>query len=519
MKVATSDIMRSLDKKTVESFGIPSIVLMENAGRSVAQAVMKEFDNAQAKKGVVVFCGKGNNGGDGFVAARHLINNGYHVDVVLFGKKEDLSEETKTNYIALNRIIDIIHELKDIREFRSTDINLHEKGIIIDALLGTGIKGAVKEPYIGAINIINESVRPVVSVDIPSGVNADTGAVGGIAVRAKKTVTFGLIKLGLVTYPGVEFAGEVEVADISIPDKLVKETYIPYNLSDDNLINSILKPRKLDTNKGDYGHVLVIGGSAGKSGAAILTAKGAMRTGAGLVTISGPESLMPIFESTVIEALKEPLKETSDGFIDNAAVTQAEKLLQTRDVVAIGPGIGTDPKTAEFVFEFLKCCTLPVVIDADGINIIAGNPEILLKNNNKNMVITPHPGEFGRLIGMNPKEVNRNRCSLAIDFASRYRCTLVLKGARTVIAGKDKEVWINPTGNPGMATGGMGDVLTGIIAGLIATGIKPQKAAIAGTYIHGMAGNIVYAYHKNGALLASDLLERIPYVISSFRNT
>ena len=514
MKVVTSEIMRSLDRKTAESFGIASSVLMENAGRSVAQAIIKEFD-PQAKKGVVVFCGKGNNGGDGFVAARHLINKGYHVDVIFFGKNKELSEDAGVNYTALSRVTDVIHEIKDVSEFDKTDINLKEKGIIIDALLGTGIKGSVKEPYASAINLINSSGLPVVAVDIPSGIDADTGAVAGITVRAKKTITFGLAKIGLVVYPGAEFAGNVEVVDISIPDRLVQQTHIPYNLSSHDLINSLLKPRNYATNKGDYGHTLIIAGSQGKSGAAILSAKGALRAGSGLVTIAGPESLIPVFETTVLEALKEPLAETPGGAIDTPAIAQAEKLLQTRDVVALGPGIGTEKQTSGFVFEFLKRCRLPVVIDADAINIIAQNPDMLLEFNNENIVLTPHPGEFGRLINMNPKEVNQNRVNLSIDFAKQYKCTLVLKGARTIIADKEGNVWINPTGNPGMSTGGMGDVLTGIIAGFIALGLRPRDAAVAGVYVHGMAGDIVYAYHKNSAVLASDLLERIPYVISS----
>lgn len=518
MKVATSDIMRSLDKKTAESFGVASIVLMENAGRSVAHAVAKDF-NTQAKKGIVVFCGKGNNGGDGFVASRHLINKGYHVDVILLGKKEQLPEDARINYTALSRITDIIHELNDADEFSKTDINLHEKGIIIDALLGTGIKGSVKEPHSGVINLINNSGLPVIAVDIPSGVDADTGGITGVAVRATQTITFGLTKIGLVVYPGTEYAGKVEVADISIPDKLINETHIPYNLSTHNLINNILKPRNYFTNKGDYGHTLVIGGSKGKSGAAILTAKGALRVGSGLVTISGPKGLMPVFESAVLEALKEPLAENPEGFIDKTAIAQVENLLQTRDVVAVGPGIGTGKQTNDFIFDLLKRCIVPMVMDADAINILSARPGVLLECHNENIVLTPHPGEFGRLINLNAKDVNNNRINLARDFAKQYHCTLVLKGARTIIASKDGEIWINPTGNPGMATGGMGDVLTGIIAGLIATGISPLHAAIAGVYMHGMAGDIVYAYHTNAPVLASDLLDRVPYVISSLMET
>ncbi|MCL5276397.1 MAG: NAD(P)H-hydrate dehydratase [Deltaproteobacteria bacterium] len=514
MKVATTEIMRSLDKKAADSFGIAGTVLMENAGRSVAAAVMREFP-AQARRGVLVLCGKGNNGGDGFVAARHLINSGYHVDVVLFGKKEELTDDAEANYSALSRITGAVHELKDADGFLKTGIDLGSKGLVIDALLGTGIKGAVKEPYAGAISLINGSGLPVVSIDIPSGISADTGTVAGSAVKAVKTITFGLMKMGLVVYPGVEFAGDVEVADISIPDRLVKQTDIPYNLSDLNLIKSIVKPRKYATNKGDYGHSLIIGGSQGKSGAPILAAKAALRSGSGLVTLCGPEGLMPVFESTVIEALKEPLTETLEGFIDRTAIAQAERLLQKKTVVAIGPGIGTSEQVSEFVFEFMKLCRLPMVIDADAINIIANRPGVLLEIRNENIILTPHPGEFGRLVGMDPKEVNSDRAGIASDFAKKYRCTLVLKGARTVVANKNGEVWINPTGNPGMATGGMGDALTGIIAGLVATGIGVQDAAVAGTYIHGMAGDIVYAYHPNAAVLASDVIERIPYVISS----
>jgi len=240
-----------------------------------------------------------------------------------------------------------------------------------------------------------------------------------------------------------------------------------------------------------------------------------LRAGSGLVTIAGPEGLMPIYETTITEALKESLTETLSGVIDSSAISRVEALMQTKDVVAIGPGIGTEKQTAEFVFEFIKRCKLPIVIDADGINIIAKNPDILVEAGNENIILTPHPGEFGRLVNMPAKEVNQNRIGLSMDFARQYRCTLVLKGARTVVAGKDGDIWINPTGNPGMSTGGMGDVLTGIITGLIATGLSPLNAAIAGVFIHGMAGDIVYTYHRNSAVLASDLLERIPYVISS----
>lgn len=517
MKVATADIMRSLDAKTAESFGVQSLVLMENAGSAVAQAVIKDFD-APAKKGVVIFCGKGNNGGDGFVAARHLINRGYHVDVVFLGKKEELSGDAGANYTALSRITDLIHELKDSGGFSATDIVLKDRGVIIDALLGTGIKGAVKEPYAGAIQLINEAAAaglPVLAVDIPSGIDADTGASAGVAVRAKKTITFGLAKLGLVVYPGAEYAGDMEVADISIPDRLVRQTYIPYTMTEFADVAHLLHARSYDTNKGNYGHTLVIAGSAGKSGAAILTAKGALRAGSGLVTLAGPEGLMPVFETTVLEALKEPLNETLEGAIDTSAVEKAEALLQTRDVVALGPGIGTEKQTVKFVADFLKRCNLPLVIDADGLNIIAQDPDLLTGLNHENIVLTPHPGEFGRLINMNPKEVNQKRVDLSIDFAKRYKCTLVLKGARTIVADKDGNAWINPTGNPGMSTGGMGDVLTGIIAGLIAIGLRPRDAAVAGVYIHGMAGDIVYAYHRNSAVLASELLDRISYVISS----
>lgn len=510
--------MKSLDKKAAESFGIPGIVLMENAGRSVAAAVMREFPT-QARKGVLVLCGKGNNGGDGFVAARHLINSGYRVAVVLLGEKEELTGDAAANYSALFHSTDAVRELKDVNGLLKTGIDLSSMGLIIDAMLGTGIQGTVKEPYAGAISLINGSGLPVVSIDIPSGINADTGAVAGSAVRAVKTISFGLTKIGLVVFPGAEFAGGVEIADISLPENLVKETNILYNLSDTDIIKTIVKPRNYSTNKGDYGHALIVGGSKGKSGAPILAARAALRAGSGLVTLCGPEGLMPVFESTVIEALKEPLTETPDGFIGTTAIAQAEKLMQHKDVVAIGPGMGTSKQTSEFLFEFIKLCKLPMVIDADAINIIAGRPNILMECCNGNIVLTPHPGEFGRLIGMDPKEVNSDRVGLAADFAKKYRCTLLLKGARTIVANRDGEVWINPTGNPGMATGGMGDALTGIIAGLIATGIDVQDAAVAGAYIHGMAGDIVYAYHPNAAVLASDVIERVPYVLSSLLET
>ena len=513
MKLVTSEIMRGLDKKALE-FGIESIILMENAGRSVYQAIIKDFKN-NADKGVVVFSGKGNNGGDGFVTARYLINNGFETDVVFLGDPGELSDDAKANHTALSRITEHIHYINSTDELKSLGINIKERGLVVDALLGTGIKGDVKVLYMEIINMINESGLPVVSVDIPSGVDADSGQVLGTAVRAKKTVTFGLAKIGLVVHPGCEHAGDLEVADISIPKRLIDSISVPYNLVTHKLVGSMFKPRGLSTNKGDYGHVLVIGGSQGKSGSVILAAKAALRAGSGLVTVSGPEGLMPIFESTVTEALKEPLNETLEGFIARSAIEQVDKLMQTSDVVALGPGMGTEKETIDFVHNLLDRCKIPMVIDADGINIIAHNPDVLLSRGREDLVLTPHPGEFGRLVNMHAHEINKDRIRLSSDFAKRYRCTLVLKGAKTVIAAKNGDVWVNPTGNPGMATGGMGDVLTGLISGLIAIGLTTENAAIAGVFIHGMAGDMIYAYRKNSAILAGDLLDRIPYVISN----
>lgn len=474
VKVVTANQMQDLDRRTIQECGISGIVLMENAGRGAAEILVRFFP--EVRKGrVAILAGPGNNGGDGFVIARHLNNWGVHTQVYLFSSIDDVKGDAQANLqVWLNmggELVEVIYK----GDFARVKKEFSGSSLIVDAIFGTGLNSEVRGHLGDVIPFINSLPQPVMAVDIPSGLDATKGMVLGAAIQATLTTTFGLAKIGQVIEPGARYVGKLEVIDIGIPRNLIEEANIKTHLIDpDELDLRLLAPRPVQAHKGDYGHLFVLAGSPGKTGAAAMVCHGALRTGTGLVTLGIPASLNPILEVKLTEAMTEPLPDTAAGFLSTAAVGRIKQLLEGKTAVALGPGISTQPEVQELLLDIIPEVTVPLVIDADGITALATRPEILKKCKGT-IVLTPHPGEMARLVGTTTQKVQEDRIGVAQGFASAYGCIVVLKGNRTVIAAPEGEVYINPTGNPGMASGGTGDVLTGMIGGLVAQGLPPWR--------------------------------------------
>lgn len=506
-KVLTAAEMQAIDKYSIDECGIPGMLLMENAGRGMVDFLKNRFPDLGAKK-VIVFAGKGNNGGDGFVMARHLLNMGTEVSVLLLGKTSELKADAKLNAEIAHNIGVEIHEV-DAANFKSFDHRLRHSDLIIDAIFGTGLKKPASGFFEEVFEKINQLQKFVVSVDIPSGVDSDSGQLIGPHVKANLTLALALLKRSHVTFPSAGVMGDIEVIDIGIPQKAIDAQSFAVQMVEPGDIAAGLKKRPRDAHKGDFGHVLVIAGALGKGGAAGLTALAALRSGCGLVTLGIPESCQKALEFHPLEVMTVPLPETANGTLAVKAKDLIVEQLQGKSALAIGPGISTDPETVQLLREVLPTVQIPMVLDADAVNCLAldGGLELL---KNSEVVLTPHPKEMSRISGLSTQEIQANRIETASRFAQENSVHLILKGARTILAFADGSVVINPTGNPGMATAGSGDVLTGIIAGLIAQGLEVRQAAIAGTYLHGLAGDIFSEKSAEASLIAGDLLNGIP---------
>lgn len=507
MLVVTAKEMRELDRLTIEKYRVPSLTLMENAGAAIVLALLKRFGKA-AKGGVLVVCGKGNNGGDGLVVARQLKKKSIPCEVVLLARKEDLAPDAAENFRAYLKIKGTIFEA---RESSLALLARHLKGkkLVVDAILGTGLKEEVRGAYAEAIALINSSGLPVVAADVPSGLNSDTGRPLGAAIKAEMTVALGYPKLGEVIHPGISHAGELVVADIGIHPDAVKEVAPSTELLEDEEIGRLVPAREPDSHKGTYGHLLAVAGSRGKTGAAVLACRAAMRVGAGLVTLAAARSLNDIFAGALVEVMTEPLRDNADEEVDPLGDHEWRRILEKKSAVLFGPGVGVNDSARSGLWWLLKNLDVPFVIDADGLNLLAGDIE-RLGGARQPPVLTPHPGEMARLIGGDTAAVNHDRAGVARAFAGRHRCYVVLKGARTVIATPAGRVFINPTGNPGMASGGMGDVLAGMLAGLLAQCFAVEDALRLGVFLHGFAGDRVAAAKGQIGLLASDVIEALP---------
>lgn len=510
-RVVTAEQMREMDRRATEEFGVPSLLLMENAGRAVADAACELLGDVENKL-ILVACGPGNNGGDGFVAARHLRQAGALPIIAYFGDREKARGDALANIeIAENSGMDIVVN-PDPKG--SWDWLPRELDLIIDALLGTGIKGELRQPYADIIARIcgtrTGAGCPVVSVDIPSGVDSDTGQTLGPAVIADVTVTFALPKVGTVTYPGASFVGKLVVADIGIPEKVTRvkpDAEGTYLLGWFEAV-SLGLPRLQDSNKGLYGHVAIVAGSVGMTGAAALAAQGALRIGTGLVTILVPESLNDIMEVKVTEAMTIPVPQGRARAFGMASLEKVLEYANKWDSAVIGPGFGRDEDTIEFTLELIKCLEKPAIIDADALYAVSKDLSVL-RDCKARLVLTPHPGEMATLLGTTVPEVQSNRLETARGFAKEHGVTVVLKAAGTVVADPDGRVFINTTGSPGMATGGTGDVLSGMIGGLLGPRKSPTAIASAAVYLHGRAGEIAAERRSEPAMIATDVADCI----------
>jgi ADP-dependent NAD(P)H-hydrate dehydratase / NAD(P)H-hydrate epimerase len=506
MKITTAAEMREIDRASTEKFGVPSLTLMENAGSAVAKFILQNYTDAER---IAVVCGKGNNGGDGFVIARELHRAGRVVEVLLLVAPAELKGDAAAMFERLPVRPVVVQTSPELHA--ETLRSLANCGLIVDALLGTGFKPPVKGLYADAITAMNGSGKPIVAVDIPSGADSDALTAqsdAGIA-RADAIVTFTAPRPAHVF--GELTRGPIVAAPIGSPDAAIQST-LKLEVSTARDLAALLAPRPRESNKGVYGHVLIVGGSLGKSGAAAMAGMAALRAGAGLVTVATAKSALPNVAGFAAELMTEPLPETDTGGISAASVKGGElqQLASTMTVVAIGPGIGRHPETVEFVREAVRTLKCPLVIDADGLNAFDGKTE-LLDGSKRGLVLTPHPGEMARLAGISTKAVQADRLNVARTFAREHKLVLVLKGNLTVVALPDGTAWVNPTGNPGMATGGTGDILTGMTAGIL--GQMPSdaaRAAVAAVYLHGLAGDVAAERMGQHSLVATDLLTGLP---------
>ncbi|HXK28364.1 MAG TPA: NAD(P)H-hydrate dehydratase [Candidatus Binatia bacterium] len=507
MLVVTAAQMREMDRLTIQEYGVPSLDLMERAGEGIAKAIIERFSKA-ARKGVLIVAGKGNNGGDGFVVARLLKRKRIPCEVALLARRDELTPDAAHNLSAFLKRRGKVVEI-GVNGLEQLGRRMSKNGLLVDAILGTGVKSEVRGLYAEAITLMNASGLPIVAVDISSGLDTDRGVPLGVSIQAEMTVALGYPKLGEVIYPGLSYVGELAVSDIGIDSRAVEKVAPKTEFLDRETIRWLVPRRDPDTHKGTYGHLLVMAGSRGKTGAAILACRAAMRMGAGLVTLAAPRSLNDIFASSLVEVMTEPLggKKTED--LETLSDEEWRRLLERKDALLLGPGIGVNDATRSAMRWLLRNLELPWVIDADGLSNLALEID-RLRNAQLPPILTPHPGEMARLIGRDTAAVNKDRVGAAQFFAVEHRCHVVLKGARTVIATAEGRVFINPTGNPGMASGGMGDVLAGMLAALLGQGYSPEDAMKLGVYLHGFVGDQVAEAKGPIGLIASDIIEGLP---------
>jgi hydroxyethylthiazole kinase-like uncharacterized protein yjeF len=518
--VLTADEMRRADRLTIEEIGLPGPVLMENAGRAVSDVIRERFPDARR---VVVLCGKGNNGGDGFVVARRLRGSG--AEALLLGRRDDVRGDARTHLVACERSGGRVLEVSDGGAWATARERVTGADVLVDALLGTGLRSGASglaATGIAALVERGEAGVPVVAVDIPSGVRADGGAVEGPAVRATVTVTFAAPKPGHVLPPQSELCGDLVIADIGITPETLATVEPSLFLLEDGDAAAAFPPRPGAAHKGTFGHVLVVAGSAGKAGAAVLAATGALRAGAGLVTVATPVSCLDTVAAGRAEIMTEPLPETPSGGLSEEATDRALTLAGARDAVVLGPGLGQDPSTVVFVRELVRRCPSPLLVDADALNALASAPEDerakTVRARAAATVFTPHPGEMSRLTGEATVAIQGQRADAARGLARESGAVVVLKGQDTVVADPGGRAAVNPTGNPGMGTAGTGDVLAGVVGALLARH-GGWLAAVAGVYVHGRAGDLAAEASGEAGLLAGDLVDSLPRAIESLRRS
>ena len=528
MKILTAVQMAEVDRLTTERYLMPSILLMENAGRSFADELAKACPGL-CSKDILIFCGRGNNGGDGFVVARYLALRGASPSIFLFAEPDKLRGDALANWEIARAMGLPITVLPTVASARSHLRKVPAPDVIVDALFGTGLSKPIGPDFRPIVEWINKasSDAMVAAVDIPSGLLADSASIPGPAVKAHLTVTFSALKLAHVLPPAADLSGKVVLVPIGSPPALFENPEYRLNLIDAEQVRKSLPRRARDSHKGSFGHVYVVAGSRGKSGAALMTGLAALRSGAGLVTLWLPRSLQRSVVGKFPELMTEFLPETEEETLDRAGAEKVLAQLPQADALVLGPGVTTHPSTRRLVWELIRRSPVPVVLDADGINAFVPPAEPLRNEADQPVILTPHPGEMARLIGKKIPEVQKNRLGTARDFATRYHCYVILKGFQTVIATPSGELFINSTGNPGMATGGTGDILAGM-AGRFAAGWKHQSAGegavnladhlAAAVYLHGSAGDLAAEEEGMESLIATDLLAYLPKAFKKLLN-
>jgi hydroxyethylthiazole kinase-like uncharacterized protein yjeF len=516
VRVTTAAEMRALDRLAIDTYGIPGVVLMENAGAQVARILWQEFPALQTRR-VAVLCGRGNNGGDGFVIARYLHSMGAPVRVFVIGDPEDVRGEARTHLEMLTRVGVNFQAVSTPESIQAVGARLADYDILIDALLGTGLKAAVSGMFQQIIAAMNASGRPIVSVDIPSGLSADVGTLVGEYVRATLTVTMALPKRGLLLHPAAEHVGRLAVVDIGFPAAVREHESVRCHVLEPHTIASQLRGRPADTHKGTYGHLLLVAGGLGKTGAGVLASLAALRSGAGLVSLALPHSLNPAMEAKLTEVMTIPLPEAEEGVLGAEAAKRVMEWLGGKSALILGPGIGTHPETVRCVHEVLRQVRIPVVLDADGLNALAMDSGGIGAIHAP-LILTPHPGELARLRHATTAEVQADRLTAAQETAQAYDAVVVLKGAHTIVAEPGGALFINLTGNPGMATAGSGDVLSGVVGALLGQGYAPSMAARIAVHIHGLAGDLAAAALGERSLIAGDLVDMLPHAFQQIEH-
>lgn len=509
MRVVTGTEMREIDRRTIKEFGIPSLTLMENAGQAIAERV-KVIIAGRGSANVLVVAGTGNNGGDGFVTARLLHESGHPVEVLVTGDEKNVNGDAAANLKKLKGLLSPIFNPTD----KDLDSARSNADIAIDAIFGTGFHGKMPDEMVKPICAINHSGAYVVSIDIPSGVDADTGRTGGVVVEADETITFGAPKLGCLMYPGAAYIGQLTIESIGFPAALTdKAGHIESPTAEE--MATLLPLRNPNGHKKSMGRVLVVAGSAGMTGAAAMCAMSALRAGAGIVTLAVPESLNDILAVKLTEVMTKGLPETEESCLSMLAAPVIFELIKQHDLMILGPGLGKDFETIDTIRRVAAGSAIPMVLDADGINAFAGEAHFL-KARPGEYIITPHPGELAVLTGLDAKDIEKDRLAAAASAAAETSSVVVLKGANSIVCAPDQRISINSTGNSGMATAGSGDVLAGLIGGLWTQHMSAPEAAILGTYLHGLAGDMAVTDLTEYSLVAGDLIEYIP---DAFRAT
>jgi len=508
MKIVTADEMQQIDRRAIERFGIPSIVLMENAAIAVVDAIFEHYPQCER---AAIFCGTGSNGGDGFAVARHLENRGVVPNVIVVGDRSRIAGDAATNLAVCERLLIPIYDVRDSESLDGALIRAANADLVVDAIFGTGLDRAPGGIHAETIRALNELTLPIVAVDLPSGANASSATPFEPCINAALTVTFAAPKICHIFEPAAMQCGEVMVADISIPAVAVDEQNVTLSITTPADVRPHIEPRLAATHKGTYGHVAIVAGSLGRSGAAVMAARGAIRSGAGLVTVVTDVDAATLVNAGSIESMTFPLVA-----LDRKVVPRIIEMLSGKSAALVGPGLRDTDDSYEFVRELAAKIELPLVIDASGLNAFAGRAAEI-NPHGRPRILTPHPGELARLLGSSAKEINANRVDAAREAARVCNCVVVLKGHQTLVADRDGHVNVNPTGNPGMASGGMGDVLGGMVVALLGRGIDPFDAAVSAVYLHGFAGDLLLDEIGDTGLAAMDLAERIPQAITKLR--